>query len=235
MVMREKIAPPLQICPYRAQIVTNDFDENDAAQEKNRGQGAVLCHEDLRVLWRQLVQEHGVAAVFHDGYIRHEEDFVRFATAPENWFYVVFNACPNRPQPPHAPQNMLAFFWLNGFSGRVALIHFGMLKKGLPYADAIGRAGLHFLLHGNTPPHPPHAVSSFAASCASSFVPPARSVPAAPLDAVLGITPTTHTLALRYITRLGFTPLAVLPNAIEHADGSYQSARLSIYSASSGT
>ncbi|MFV0421695.1 hypothetical protein [Oleidesulfovibrio sp.] len=110
----------------------------------------------------------------------------------------------------------LAFFWLNAFSGRTAMIHFAVLNTGLRHAVPIG-----------------HHVCSFLLQCQEVVPHTGRQHPAAPkapLDALLGLTPTNNRRALQFIKRLGFRPLAILPSALAQPQG-FQDGTLSMLTA----
>lgn len=84
----------------------------------------------------------------------------------------------------------LALTWLNNFAGRTAMMHFAVFKAGLGMKSVLGRYVVQFLLHGK---------DAEGGYC---------------LDSLYGLTPQSYVHVLRFIRRLGFRQLGVLPGAV---------------------
>ncbi|MGX7950644.1 hypothetical protein [Oleidesulfovibrio alaskensis] len=174
----------------------------------------------LRGMWRELEKMRLTRTVFHDGCIRSAQDFISMATSPAVWFYGVYG--PSDAEHCTAQKRAAAFFWLNAFSGRTAMIHFAVLYGGLRHAEHIGRQVCGFLLGRRR-----HT------ACETPYADSGTTPGTAPLDALMGLTPCRNRRALRFIRRLGFMPVATLPGAVRQGTG-YGDAVLTMLTAASG-
>lgn len=96
----------------------------------------------------------------------------------------------------HAGGGPAAVFWLDGRSGRSAFVHFAVLRRALgAAARIIGNYVTDWLL-AHRGPDGRHT-----------------------LDVLVGLTPATHVLAVRFVRDIGFTVLGVVPHALPLADG----------------
>ncbi|GFM36591.1 hypothetical protein [Desulfovibrio psychrotolerans] len=146
----------------------------------------------LARLWERLAAENIAERLFYDGGVTCATGFAAFMTAPDVYCYAVYAAAGGadggaggggEPEP-------VALAWLNNFSGRAAMVHFAVLRAGLPMKTAIGRIVVGFMLHGQT---------AGGGYC---------------LDALYGMTPGSYVHVLRFIRRLGFRVQGAIPGAV---------------------
>ncbi len=139
-----------------------------------------LSAEDLAAVWTRLLEEGIADSLFYDGGISSAAAFVRFMTGSRVFCYVLERTEDGLP---------LALSWLNNCMGRAAMVHFAVLRAGLPSKVEIGRHMVGFFLHAQQQ----------GAYC---------------LDALYGMTPAPYAHVLRYVRRLGFRMQGTLPAAL---------------------
>ena len=126
-------------------------------------------------LWDQLEVEGWLPFLFYDGQTRDRQDYIEFMSSPDVYSYVVYD--------PHDHENPLATYFVNGFTGRAAELHYCFLNAGLPHKQAIGIETTNFLLRSGG------------------------------LSALIGITPKPFRHAWKFALEVGFRKVGILPSA----------------------
>lgn len=90
-------------------------------------------------------------------------------------------------------------FWLDGFSGKVAFLHYWVFKIGWGQAKRLPQAVVQWITDNTD-------------GC---------------ITGLLGKTPSSNRLALRYLGRAGFAQMFEIEDAVRFKDGSYGSAVIS--------
>lgn len=152
--------------------------------------------------WRQLLHDQLVDSLFYDTKMRSFWDFLAFALDNNKIFYVVF-----RIDDPHP----VGHFHLTHFEGLTARLHFSLLRQVHgPEALKIAKATLHLIFKEMRDEPQPRPL----------------------VQTLFGITPTSNRLAIRFLTRSGFKPLATIQNAcFIHERNEYIPALLSMIEA----
>ncbi|MBU1002383.1 MAG: hypothetical protein KKE73_07650 [Proteobacteria bacterium] len=144
-----------------------------------------LGAEGLGSLWRQLGREGMQRTLFYDGGVASSQEFTRFASDPARLFYAVV-----------VDQSPVALFWLDGWSGQAAFIHFAVFRRAQGQAARIiGRYVTGWLLRAEREGGGPL------------------------VRTLIGLTPDTHPLAVRFVRDLGFRILGRVPQVLSLADG----------------
>ncbi|BBD08757.1 hypothetical protein [Desulfovibrio ferrophilus] len=153
-----------------------------------------LGTDGLCPLWEQLEREGSARSLFYDGSMNTAEDFARFAQAPQRLLYAVF-----------VSGTPAALFWLDGWSGRAAFIHFVVFRRAYgSTARVIGRYVTGWLLR-------------------------AKRKGGLPLvQTLIGLTPETNPLAIRFVRDIGFRVLGRIPHAVTMLEGETTGAIVSI-------
>lgn len=132
----------------------------------------------LAYIWRCIEKERLHRVAFYDGGVRCFEDLQALLAPERAWAY-----CFERDG------QVLALWWCNGFTGRMAQIHFCILEAGRYCGHDLGMQATRFILGVR------------------------KSLEDAPMEALCGITPAPYGHAVAYAKGLGFTPLGRLPKA----------------------
>lgn len=120
-----------------------------------------------------LAQVNGVAdAVFYDGGVSSTMAWAEYIRTSQAWLVACFRK-----------GETVGFWWLNGFIGRTAMIHFCFWDLGLDDAVRLGRQSLHWLFEQGD------------------------------LDSVYGVTPKHYRHVFPFILRAGFTLMGEVPGA----------------------
>jgi len=133
-----------------------------------------VTDSQMRTLYRTAVKDDLIRSVFHDNPCFTEEDFVSFVKSAENCFIAIFDNETSEP---------VAFCWLNGFTGRTALLHFCVFRAYFCQSFDIGEFVCNWLI-------------------GSGYV-----------DSLLGFLPYAYRSARKLVKSLGFVTLARIPNA----------------------
>lgn len=128
-------------------------------------------------LFLRMEEEGSLDMAFSGGEVRTPEEFLLVMKQPGNSLFVLLL----RDEP-------VGFFWLNGFEGRMARVHFCLFKRVWgPGSMILGRKILDYSLN--------------LRGANGEYL----------LDVLLGVTPEKNRLACRFAKRSGMTPLGVLP------------------------
>ena len=184
-----------------------------------------LTEPELQSLFIALQKQHIAQSLFYDGVISTAKEFSEMMQDNSQWFYLFTQDVNLLPNPylhnqaqsnllndVQLPQNIrgnapLAFCWLNGHSGKTAMIHFAVFKNALHKAREIGLFATRMLLFAS-----PEKPASFE-FCAGIQPAPATTKEYC-LDTLLGLTPKPFRHALNFIELLGFKRLCTIPQSI---------------------
>lgn len=148
-----------------------------------------LTEQDLITAYRTIEQDEALCrTLWYDGMPAGPHTWLKRA---KDWWVVQGRTEDGEP---------VGMFWLNGFQGRTAQMHFCVYSAYHAQAVEIGRAALDWLGELGW------------------------------LSSVYGVTPVTHRHVIPYITALGFSIIGRLPGAcyIQRKD-KYVDANISVY------
>ena len=98
---------------------------------------ATYTRDRMKTMWDALADEGKIPWLFYDGGVRDALDYIDFMTSPDVFAYAVYDQTGETP---------LCAYWVDGFMGRAAKMHFAFLDAGLPHMQRIGVETCNFLL-----------------------------------------------------------------------------------------
>lgn len=139
-----------------------------------------FSREKMVRLWDALEAEGKVPFLFYDGETRDRQDYIEFMSSPDVYAYAVYDKATG--------QIPVATYFLNGFIGRSAQMHFCYLDAGIEDRYALGIETCNFLLRSGG------------------------------ISALIGITPKPFRHAWKFALAVGFRRMGVLPAACRVKD-----------------
>ena len=173
-----------------------------------------LSSYELTSLFFTLQDQGLLKTLFYDGGVGKASDFVEMMQDDSNWFYLFVRA--NKSENADGTlvgkirgYEPLGFCWLNGHSGRSAMLHFTVLRHAQMEARQLGLFALRMLLLAKD-----NCPATLSVCAGEQNLPLNRASSDTPycLDCLLGLTPKPFRHALDFIATLGFKTLACVPN-----------------------
>lgn len=139
----------------------------------NDGPASTFTRDRMFRVWERMEAEGKQRWLFYDGQVRDALDYIEFMSMPNVYAYLVCD---------HDWETPLATYFVNGFMGRAAKMHFAYFDAGLSRRYAIGIETCNFLLKSGE------------------------------LSCLIGMTPKPFKHAWNFATSVGFVHKAVIPS-----------------------